>query len=63
MGQNRELEQLESMTEETYKPRNSVVAAKEKLYDKTNLTVGQVDKFIMLCVGAIMLLVAGGVLL
>lgn len=47
--------------EEEYVPRNAVVAAKEKLYDKANLTVAQVDKFIIGCVAVILVLVIFGI--
>ncbi|MDR2648367.1 MAG: hypothetical protein LBB94_01415 [Clostridiales bacterium] len=40
-----------------YKPRNSVVAAKEKLYGKVNISVSQVDRFIIACITVIVVLV------
>lgn len=43
-----------------YTPRNSIVAAKETLYDRTNLTVGQVDKFICFCIAAIIVIIIAG---
>ena len=46
--------------EDVYVPRNRIVAAKENLYDKANLTVKQVDAFIALCVAAIEALVLFG---
>lgn len=46
--------------EDVYVPRNRIVAAKENLYDKANLTVKQVDAFIALCVAAIVALVLFG---
>ncbi|MBO4946124.1 MAG: hypothetical protein J6C88_01040 [Lachnospiraceae bacterium] len=60
MEENNILE-VEEKTEKA--PRNAVVAAKERLYDRVNLTVGQVDKFIIICVAAIILLTVGGVML
>ena len=53
--------EVEEKTEKA--PRNAVVAAKERLYDRVNLTVGQVDKFIIICVAAIIGLTIGGVML
>lgn len=53
--------EVEEKTEKA--PRNAVVAAKERLYDRVNLTVGQVDKFIIICVAAIIVLTIGGVML
>lgn len=60
MEENNILEAEEERTE--IAPRNVVVAAKERLYDRVNLTVGQVDKFIIICVAAIIVLTIGGVL-
>lgn len=60
MEENNILEAEEERTE--IAPRNAVVAAKERLYDRVNLTVGQVDKFIIICVAAIIVLTIGGVL-
>ena len=60
MEENNILE-VEEKTEKA--PRNAVVAAKERLYDRVNLTVGQVDKFIIICVAAIILLTVGGEML
>lgn len=48
-------------TEDGYVPRNAVVAAKERLYDKANLTIAQVDKFIIGCVAIILVLVIFGI--
>lgn len=48
--------------ENGYIPRNSVVAAKEKLYDRANVTVAQVDKFIIGCVAMILVLVVFGIM-
>lgn len=53
--------EVEEKTEKA--PRNAIVAAKERLYDRVNLTVGQVDKFIIICVAAIIVLTIGGVML
>lgn len=45
---------------EEYIPRNSIVAAKENLYDKANISVGQVDKFIVFCIAAIVIIIMLG---
>lgn len=44
---------------ETYKPRNKIVGAKERFYDRLNLSVRQVDIFIGVCVVVMLLLVFG----
>lgn len=48
---------------EEYVPRNAIVAAKENLYDRANITVAQLDVFIFMCIAAVAVLVIGGVLL
>jgi len=45
---------------EPYKARNKVVEGKERLYDRMNLSVRQVDIFIGVCVIVMLLLVFGG---
>lgn len=61
MMENRDLDIEIEETEDEYVPRNAVVAAKERLYDRVNLTVSQVDKFIIGCVAVILVLVIFGI--
>lgn len=59
--ENRDLDIEIEEAEDEYVPRNAVVAAKERLYDRVNLTVSQVDKFIIGCVAVILVLVIFGI--
>lgn len=61
MMENRDLDIEIEEAEDEYVPRNAVVAAKERLYDRVNLTVSQVDKFIIGCVAVILVLVIFGI--
>jgi hypothetical protein len=47
---------------DTYEPRNAVVRAKESLYARMNISVRQIDGFIIGCVALVILLVVIGVL-
>lgn len=53
--------QEEAVKERTYVPRNGIVAAKESIYDKMNISVKQVDLFIGGCCALILLFILIGI--
>lgn len=48
---------------EEYIPRNGVVRAKECLYSKVNISVKQIDHFIMGCCGIIVFFIVIGLMM